>query len=189
MDFCFCSKRVRCVYFYCFIRSSFSPWVEAILKIRSSRVKFFILIKLEEERKYTYQFWISTPLSPQIQHISYPNPSPLPYYYPQTHDHFSKRNRDTNRLSKPNNSSANSPREIFVKFWIFSKRKKIATRQSRRSCCSRTFRTLARNKAGESINWRTLVPALIIPVEGWPRVICYLHIIRGAALRGPTGRN
>lgn len=189
MDFCFCSKRVQCVYFYCFIRSSFSPWVEAILKIRSSRVKFFILIKLEEERKYTYQFWISTPLSPQIQHISYPNPFPLPYYYSQTHDHLLKRNRDTNRLSKPNNSPANSPREIFVKFWIFSKRKKIATRQSRRSCCSRTFRTLARNKAGESINWRTLVPALIIPVEGWPRVICYLHIIRGGALRGPTGRN
>lgn len=156
----------------------------AILKIRSSRVKFFILIKLEEERKYTYQFWISTPLSPQI---SYLNPSLLRDYYPP--NHLSKRNRDTNRLSKPNNSPANSPREIFVKFWIFSKRKKIATRQSRRSCCSRTFRTLARNKAGESINWRTLVPALIIPVEGWPRVICYLHIIRGAALRGPTGRN
>ena len=97
-----------------------------------------------------------------------------------------------NRLSKSNNS----PLEIFEETNFRGRRKKIATincareddgrkTKSGRSCCWRT----ARNKAGESINWRTLVPAFIIPVEGWPRVICYLHIIRGAALRGPTGRN
>lgn len=46
-------------------------------------------------------------------------------------------------------------------------RAKMMERQSRRGCCSRTFGTAnGADKAGESINWGTLVPAFIIPVEG-----------------------